>query len=29
VAFKVGTLSYGSGFVITPLMQADTLSRYH
>ena len=29
VAFKVGTLSYGGGFVIIPLMQADAVSRYH
>ena len=29
VAFKVGALSYGGGFVIIPLMQADAVSRYH
>jgi chromate transporter len=29
VAFKVGALSYGGGFVIVPLMQADAVSRYH
>jgi chromate transporter len=29
VAFKVGTLSYGGGFVIIPLMQADAVSHYH
>jgi chromate transporter len=29
VAFKVGALSFGGGFVITPLMQADAVSRYH
>jgi chromate transporter len=29
VAFKVGALSYGSGFVIIPLMQADAVSHYH
>lgn len=28
VAFKVGALSYGGGFVIIPLMQADAVSRY-
>ena len=28
-AFKVGGLSYGGGFVIIPLMQADAVSRYH
>ncbi|MFA4927680.1 MAG: chromate efflux transporter [Patulibacter sp.] len=27
-AFKVGALSYGSGFVIIPLMQADAVDRY-
>jgi chromate transporter len=27
-AFKVGGLSYGGGFVIIPLMQADAVSRY-
>jgi chromate transporter len=29
VAFKVGALSYGGGFVIIPLMQADAVERYH
>ena len=29
VAFKVGALSYGGGFVIIPLMQSDTVSHYH
>jgi chromate transporter len=29
VAFKVGALSYGGGFVIVPLMQADAVNRYH
>jgi chromate transporter len=29
VAFKVGALSYGGGFVIIPLMQHDAVSRYH
>jgi chromate transporter len=29
VAFKVGALSYGGGFVIIPLMQADAVSHYH
>jgi chromate transporter len=29
VAVKVGLLSYGGGFVIVPLMQADAVSRYH
>jgi chromate transporter len=28
VAFKVGALSYGGGFVIIPLMQADAVSHY-
>ena len=28
-AFKVGGLSYGGGFVIIPLMQADAVSHYH
>ena len=28
-AFKVGGLSYGGGFVIVPLMQADAVSHYH
>lgn len=28
VAFKVGALSYGGGFVIIPLMQADAVERY-
>ncbi|MDQ4501386.1 chromate efflux transporter [Sinomonas sp. ASV322] len=29
VALKVGALSYGGGFVIIPLMQADAVSGYH
>ena len=29
MAFKVGALSFGGGFVIIPLMQADAVSRYH
>jgi chromate transporter len=29
VAFKVGVLSYGGGFVIIPLMQADAVGHYH
>ena len=29
VALKVGALSYGGGFVIIPLMQADAVRRYH
>ena len=29
VAAKVGALSFGGGFVIIPLMQADAVSRYH
>jgi chromate transporter len=29
VAFKVGVLSYGGGFVIIPLMQADAVQHYH
>src|SRR5262245_10789425 len=29
VAFKVGALSYGGGFVIIPLMQADAVDRFH
>ncbi len=28
-ALKVGALSYGGGFVIIPLMQADAVNRYH
>jgi chromate transporter len=28
-AFKVGALSFGGGFVIIPLMQADAVSHYH
>jgi chromate transporter len=28
-ALKVGALSYGSGFVIVPLMQGDAVDRYH
>jgi chromate transporter len=28
VAFKVGALAYGGGFVIIPLMQADAVNRY-
>jgi chromate transporter len=28
VAFKVGALSYGGGFVIVPLMQADAVERH-
>ncbi|MGA8015736.1 MAG: chromate efflux transporter [Candidatus Dormiibacterota bacterium] len=28
-AFKVGALSYGGGFVIVPLMQADVVHAYH
>jgi chromate transporter len=28
VAFKVGALSYGGGFVIVPLMQGDAVTRY-
>ena len=28
VAFKVGALSYGGGFVIVPLMQADAVDNY-
>ena len=28
-AFKVGALSYGGGFVIIPLMQADAVDTYH
>ncbi len=28
VAFKVGALSYGGGFVIVPLMQFDAVNRY-
>jgi chromate transporter len=29
VAFKVGALSYGGGFVIVPLMQNDAVRSYH
>jgi chromate transporter len=29
VAIKVGALSFGGGFVIVPLMQADAVHRYH
>jgi chromate transporter len=29
VAFKVGALSYGGGFVIIPLMQSDAVGQYH
>ncbi len=29
VALKVGALSYGGGFVIIPLMQADAVDHYH
>jgi chromate transporter len=29
VAFKVGALAYGGGFVIIPLMQADAVDAYH
>jgi len=29
VAFKVGALSYGGGFVIVPLMQRDAVNHYH
>jgi len=29
VAFKVGALSYGGGFVIVPLMQHDVVATYH
>jgi chromate transporter len=29
VAFKVGALSYGGGFVIVPLMQNDAVNHYH
>jgi chromate transporter len=29
VAFKVGALSYGGGFVIVPLMQHDAVTAYH
>lgn len=29
VAFKVGALSYGGGFVIVPLMQHDVVKTYH
>ncbi len=29
VAFKVGALSYGGGFVIIPLMRSDAVATYH
>ena len=29
MAFKVGALSYGGGFVIVPLMQHDAVTTYH
>src|SRR2546429_6368003 len=29
VAFKVGALAYGGGFVVSPLMQADAVDAYH
>jgi chromate transporter len=29
VAFKVGALAYGGGFVIVPLMQADAVDHHH
>jgi chromate transporter len=29
MAFKVGALSYGGGFVIIPLMRADAVNHYH
>ena len=29
VAFKVGALSYGGGFVIIPMMQNDAVDHYH
>ncbi len=29
VAFKVGALSYGGGFVIVPLMRGDAVNTYH
>ena len=29
MAFKVGALSYGGGFVIIPLMQHDAVTTYH
>jgi len=29
IAFKVGALSYGGGFVIVPLMQHDAVTTYH
>jgi chromate transporter len=29
VAFKVGALSFGGGFVIIPLMQSDVVNHYH
>jgi chromate transporter len=29
VGFKVGALAYGGGFVIVPLMQGDSVDRFH
>jgi chromate transporter len=29
VAFKIGALSFGGGFVIIPLMQSDAVNHYH
>ena len=29
VAFKVGALSYGGGFIIVPLMRGDAVTTYH
>jgi chromate transporter len=29
LGFKVGALSYGGGFVVIPLMQADAVGRHH